>query len=192
LRGERGIQGSDGGISVASDPLQDNIALLRQGTALIERLEGGIYAGLGDPPGRGIGAHLRHVLDHYQAFLAGFQGDVIDYDARQRGGAVESDRQEGLRRMAEVEGGLERIEAADRDRLVRVREDAADDSGLEDSSASSVRRELQFLQSHTVHHWAIVSLLLAKRGIAVPENFGLAPSTLRYLARQKACARQAG
>ncbi len=166
--------------------------MLRQGAALIERLEGGIYAGLGYPPGRGIGAHLRHVLDHYNAFLAGLESDVIDYDERVRGVAVESDRQEGLRRMAEVERGLERVEAAELDRRVRVREDAGDDSGLEDSSTSSVRRELQFLQSHTVHHWAIVSLLLAKRGIAVPENFGLAPSTLRYLERQKACVRQAG
>lgn len=177
---------------MTSNPLQDNIALLRQGRALIERLDAGVYAGSGDPPGRGIGAHLRHVLDHYNAFLAGLPSDVIDYDDRVRGSAVESDRGEGLRRMAEVELGLLGVKAADLDRRVRVREEAPDDSGLEDSSSSSVRRELQFLQSHTVHHWAIVSLLLAKRGIAVSEDFGLAPSTLRYLERQKPCARQAG
>jgi hypothetical protein len=177
---------------VASDPLHDNIALLRQGRALVERLDAALYAGAGETPGRGIGAHLRHVLDHYTAFLSGLPADVIDYDDRVRGSAVESDRNEGLRRMAEVELGLLGVKPADLDRRVRVREEAPDDSGLEESSASSVRRELQFLQSHTVHHWAIVALLLAKRGIAVPEDFGLAPSTLRYLERQKACARQAG
>ena len=177
---------------MASDPLHDNLALLRQGAAVIERLEGGIYAGLGEPPGRGVGAHLRHVLDHYHAFLAGLENDVIDYDARERGGAVESDRQEGLRSIAAVERGLGRISPDDLDRRMRVREESVDGSGLEDSSASSVRRELQFLQGHTVHHWAIVALLLARRGIAVPETFGLAPSTLRYLEGQKSCVRQAG
>jgi hypothetical protein len=43
-----------------------------------------------------------------------------------------------------------------------------------------------------VHHWAIIALLLAKRGIPVAEGFGMAPSTLRYLEKQRECVPQAG
>jgi uncharacterized damage-inducible protein DinB len=170
---------------VVDDLLQDNIALLRQGAALFERLESAVYAGGGEARSGSIGAHLRHVLDHYDAFLAGLDGDEIDYDVRARGTAVESDRHEGLRRMAEVEGRLGKVAAAELDRRLRIRDEASD-------SLSSARRELQFLQSHTVHHWAIVALLLAQHGIETPSHFGLAPSTLRYLDAIEACARQAG
>lgn len=170
---------------VIDDLLQDNIDLLRQGMALFERLESAVYAGEGEAHGRSIGAHLRHVLDHYDAFLTGLTSEEVDYDARARGTAVEVDRREGLRRVADVEARLNRITASDLDRRLQIREEASD-------SLSSARRELQFLQSHTVHHWAIIALLLAQQGIETPSRFGLAPSTLRYLDGIEACARQVG
>lgn len=173
------------------DPLQDNLDLLRQGIELVAGLDAAVYAGVGDPPGRGIGAHLRHVLDHYAAFLHGVETRFIDYDARIRGGAVESERHEGMRRLVEIAEGLTRVSRDDLDGSVRVREDDSESSG-EASSVSSLRRELQFLHSHTVHHWAIVALLLGKRGVEVAEGFGLAPSTRRYLEAQRECVPQAG
>ena len=53
---------------------------------------------------------------------------------------------------------------------------------------SSVRRELQFLLSHTVHHHALVKELLRARGRAIGADFGVAPSTLEHRGRL-ACAR---
>jgi hypothetical protein len=41
-------------------------------------------------------------------------------------------------------------------------------------------RELEFLLSHTVHHYAIVAILCRLQGIAVDDGFGVAPSTLRH------------
>ena len=55
-------------------------------------------------------------------------------------------------------------------------------------STSSVRRELLFLLSHTVHHNALVKELLRARGHALADDFGVAPSTLEHRARL-ACAR---
>ena len=44
-------------------------------------------------------------------------------------------------------------------------------------------RELQFLVSHTIHHYALIGVLLAAEGFDVslefPE-FGVAPSTLTH------------
>jgi len=47
-----------------------------------------------------------------------------------------------------------------------------------ETTRSSVRRELQFLQGHTVHHFALMATMLKFYGINVPRDFGIAPSTL--------------
>ena len=46
--------------------------------------------------------------------------------------------------------------------------------------ASTGRRELQFLLSHSVHHYAIIAMICGQHEIEVPEGFGVAPSTLKY------------
>ena len=45
---------------------------------------------------------------------------------------------------------------------------------------SSGLRELDFLQSHTIHHFALIAYKLEALGIEVEDNFGVAPSTLKY------------
>jgi hypothetical protein len=47
-------------------------------------------------------------------------------------------------------------------------------------AVTSLERELQFLLSHTVHHFALVALLLRAQGFEVSADFGVAPSTLAY------------
>ncbi len=45
---------------------------------------------------------------------------------------------------------------------------------------SSVKRELQFLLSHTIHHYSLVAVALRAQGFEPGADFGVAPSTLRY------------
>jgi uncharacterized damage-inducible protein DinB len=42
---------------------------------------------------------------------------------------------------------------------------------------STLAREVLFVISHTVHHQALIAVLLAAAGRTVPDTFGLAPST---------------
>jgi hypothetical protein len=44
---------------------------------------------------------------------------------------------------------------------------------------STLARELAFVVSHTIHHQAIIGVLLAMHDVAVPERFGHSPSTPR-------------
>jgi uncharacterized damage-inducible protein DinB len=44
---------------------------------------------------------------------------------------------------------------------------------------STRARELAFVVSHTIHHQAIIALLMSFQGLAVPAQFGYAPSTPR-------------
>ena len=55
-----------------------------------------------------------------------------------------------------------------------------EEDGVPDWRPSSVGRELQFLVSHTVHHYALIRLLLEDHGIYAGEEFGVAPSTLAH------------
>src|SRR5437588_542470 len=51
---------------------------------------------------------------------------------------------------------------------------------------SSISRELQALSSHTVHHFALIAMTLRMHGVETDADFGMAPSTLRYLASKTA------
>ena len=46
--------------------------------------------------------------------------------------------------------------------------------------ASSVSREIEFVHSHTIHHYAVIARLIAEAGESVSNDFGVAPSTLRF------------
>ena len=50
---------------------------------------------------------------------------------------------------------------------------------------SSLGRELQFLLGHTVHHNAIVAMILDRHGIELPQGFGVAASTQRHMAKSQ-------
>jgi hypothetical protein len=45
---------------------------------------------------------------------------------------------------------------------------------------SSISREIEFLHSHTVHHYALVARRMTDAGYFTDATFGVAPSTLRF------------
>lgn len=63
-----------------------------------------------------------------------------------------------------------------------------DGSTRESWCGSSVVRELAFLRSHTIHHYSLIAVLLRFEGIEPGEEFGVAPSTLRYWQEEATCA----
>ena len=44
---------------------------------------------------------------------------------------------------------------------------------------STLGRELAFVDSHTIHHQALIAVLLELADVPVPDDLGLAPSTPR-------------
>lgn len=163
-------------------PAAANVQVLRQGIDLLTRLDDATFR-------REIGPQLRHTLDFYASFLRGLPEGHIDYDTRERDPLVESSRRLARERFAEVIAALEEIGPERTAQLVAVRTEADTLApGEPEWCTSSVRRELQFLLSHTVHHNALVKELLRARGHAVGDDFGVAPSTLGHRARL-ACAR---
>ncbi len=159
--------------------IEGNCRLLHQAADLLRSLDDAAYAEAGRAPEVSpVGVHFRHLIDHYQAFFHGLPEGRIDYDARHRLTPMETDRRLALATVLGLIGDLERIT----DRLaagpIEVSTRSAGDGQEPDWSGSTIKRELQFLVSHTVHHFALIKPLLLREGIAVYDQFGLAPSTL--------------
>jgi uncharacterized damage-inducible protein DinB len=122
-----------------------------------------------------VGGHVRHCLDHVAALVSGSATGQVDYDARLRGTAVESWREAALQEIARLRCGLATLHPSSLDAHLDVMlTDTPDGTSV---ARSTMLRELAFVASHTVHHFAIVSLLLREMGIGVPARFGYAPST---------------
>jgi hypothetical protein len=167
-----------------------NIRWLSQVLHLLERLDDAVYSATapGFAPHR-AGSHLRHVLEFYQCFLEGLDLSRIDYDSRRRDEAVERSRDAASMAIRSVIRALETRSGLREERIVWVRMEDAEATGVRDSfMESSVSRELQVLSSHTGHHFALIAVTLRAHGIQMDPDFGMAPSTLRHLASKAAAA----
>ena len=167
----------------------DNVRYLEQAVALLHTISDQTYAQSAPMNlGSSVGAHLRHCIDHYDNFLAGLSLARVDYDARRREVLLETSRAAGIEKLNQLIAGLRAVaNQADQSLVVKM------DCGDNEAEAcwwtdSSIRRELQFLISHTVHHFAIIQMVLIAGGTPVGSDFGIAPSTLRYHQGATACA----
>jgi hypothetical protein len=131
------------------------------------------------PPFAGpVGAHLRHVVEHYEALVHGLPLGVVDYDGRPRDRQLETsptlarDRLLGLRQVL----GLWSPEMLGLS--VQVLGQGGISGDFDFCVASSVGRELYFLASHAVHHFALLAPHLQRHGVPVPTHFGKAPATV--------------
>jgi hypothetical protein len=156
------------------EPLQQ---LLTDLTSVLVRIDQKVYVSSpAEVVSGSIGAHVRHTLDHVAALAFSAPMATLSYDHRERGTAVESDPAAALRQILRLKAALEDLSLRGLDDPVQV-ESVVSASGESSVAWSSLRRELAFVISHTIHHQAIIALLLAFQGIDTPDRFGYAPST---------------
>jgi len=159
--------------------LAANIACLEQGVALLGRINAELYSQkCPDVFGSTIGGHFRHNLDHYRAFVKGVGSGRVNYDARDRSLDVEVNPETARACSLELAERLRAMAGTEEDRGLAI---CMDDGGSSVWTQTSFARELQFLLSHTIHHYALVVAIATRYGIEdFPEGFGVAPSTLHY------------
>ncbi len=162
-----------------------NLHYLAQAERLLGQLEDSAFSCPSSTfYGSTVGGHLRHCLDHYDSFLNGLAETKIDYDQRMRLPALETETECATAKTREI-----------RERLAQVTQNSPPvgllvkmDCGAESSAwqPSTFGRELQFLVSHTVHHFAMIGGICNEQGIKPENNFGVAPSTIRHRASTSA------
>lgn len=133
--------------------------------------------------GSSIGQHFRHILEFYITLIEQKDGEIC-YDKRKRELVYEIDIASTLDKFKDI---VSFVQNMDEHRSVSVYPETAssEGSGVFDST---IGRELMFVFDHTVHHLAIIKIgiMLNFPEIALPENLGVAPSTIKY--RKAKCA----
>jgi hypothetical protein len=150
--------------------------VLAQGVALARAHEAP-----GAPPfGTLIGPHLRHIIEHYEALVLRPFASEVDYDARPRDREVEHCPTLARQRLAALREALRDGGAGDLDDALVVFTLVGVEGQWPLATASTVGRELAFLASHAVHHFALLREHCAAHGIAISPHFGIAPATVAH------------
>jgi len=177
--GWHGIQSSEMPSSPVSELLSLNLHWLREALLLVNRLDDAAFVRSPSAlPDQRAGSHFRHILEFYESFLEGLEAGIIDYSARRRDADVEHKRQAAAARIRFIIGSLEGVSFHPHDGVMVRAESGNEETWL----ASSYVRELEALSSHTVHHFAMIAVILRLLGIAVAPDFGVSPSTLKFRA----------
>jgi hypothetical protein len=164
--------------SSSSSMIGELVEVLQQGRDLLKQIDDNIFL-YTIPPifNYGIGSHIRHCMDFYTCFLHGLETECINYDSRERDERIEKDRATAIQKIDVIIKQMSELVIANEQMSVSVRlEDAAINQQW---SHSSIARELQSLKSHTIHHYALIAVLLRLQGIEPGEEFGVSTSTLR-------------
>jgi len=126
------------------------------------------------------GPHLRHVIEHYEAFTQHVASHSVDYDSRARDRAPERDMEVARTRIVSLQQQLKALDLADLTEPLAVHMRGGLGGEENFVSFSSVARELLFVASHAVHHYALIQLHCKAQGISLGDDFGKAPATVRH------------
>jgi hypothetical protein len=132
-----------------------------------------------------IGGHYRHCLDHFLSVFESLGGPVVDYDNRKRDARIECSRLFALNVTRDLLGRVKvlRPEVLEKSILVRCKVSYA--SAESPLVPTTVGREAMYAVTHAVHHYALMGVICGLQGVALPEGFGVAPSTLKHQAEQQ-------
>jgi uncharacterized damage-inducible protein DinB len=165
--------------------LRANLHYLQQAVALLDRLDAALYRQpVANFYGSSAGGHLRHCIEHYKSFLAGMDSGKVDYDERQREVRLETDPVAASAEVERICGLLDGLLERDVPVGLLVKMDCGGDEI--EWQPSTLGRELQFLVSHTVHHFAMIGGICRALEVELESDFGVAPSTIRHRAQLEA------
>ena len=127
-----------------------------------------------------VGAHIRHILDRFQCFFAGLQDGCIDYDARKRDKLIENNLDAASFALASVTRRIRELDLENSQGATITVHESVYHLGPTVSIPSTVERELMGLITHSIHHLAIIALIVKSFGYDMDDDFGKAPSTIVY------------
>jgi hypothetical protein len=130
-----------------------------------------------------IGQHLRHVLEFYLCLFSGIEKETVCYDERKRDLLLEIDKDHALDTISSI---IKKIELIKTDNAITLQVSMSEKSDDFIKVNSTIYRELVYGFDHSIHHQALIKIGMKELNHDAPdENFGIAPSTIKY---KKECA----
>ena len=126
-----------------------------------------------------VGQHARHMIEFFVCLFEGISTGLVNYDKRKRDQSIESNPGTAITRTNEIMDLISRIKN-DPSMILEINYDMQDEPGS--TVKTSYTRELVYNIEHTIHHMAIIKTILSEffGYITLPENFGIAVSTVRF------------
>jgi len=161
--------------------IESVVETLRQGETLLTEISDESYTRkVAIAFNASIGGHYRHCLDHFRSLIdSAMQGD-LNYDHRERGTLVETDRFAALNQTRELRENWSQIEENHLKRPLDVTYKTSYVAGGSQTTSSTVGREIMYVVAHAVHHYALIGIMAALMDVKLSPGFGVAPSTLKH------------
>lgn len=151
---------------------------------LLNRLSAPQYNQIAEPfLQSSIGQHMRHILDVFHATMSWPHCEIIDYDIRRRTHMVEKDKSMAIDEWQGITQWLKGIECDQLNKRLEVKNEVNATRQISVLSHSTFARELSFISTHAVHHFALIRVSLFYQGISSGDTFGMAPTTATYYRR---------
>ena len=131
-----------------------------------------------------IGAHIRHIIDHFTALKDSLESGEVDYNKRTRHSEIERLPESALLACHEIISWLNKTCSSE---LLNQRLKVTSEINISHAQSvqceSTLERELVFVASHAIHHYALLRIIRNMQGKTLPEFFGFAPATITHLTR---------
>ena len=128
-----------------------------------------------------IGQHVRHIIELFQCLENGYPDSSVNYENRKRDKTIETDKELALRLLQDIYSQLDRP-----DKPLVLHASYDDHSSTPIAIPTNYYREIAYNLEHTIHHMALIRVGIAEVSeIRLPENFGVASSTVKH---RKQCA----
>lgn len=123
-----------------------------------------------------IGQHVRHIIELFQCLENGYGSGLVNYEKRKRDLSIETDKAFASGLLVEVHQGLDR---SNKDLKLEACYDEHDPEPL--TLDTNFYREVAYNLEHTIHHMALIRVGITEvSDIELPEEFGVASSTIKY------------
>jgi uncharacterized damage-inducible protein DinB len=130
-----------------------------------------------------IGAHMRHIVDHFTALKNGVSEGHVNYNVRSRESQIEQYPKAATEVLENISAWLSTVSEEQLDMTLSVTTEIDISQTQSATCQSTFQRELVFASSHAIHHYALIRIMCGMLNKNIPEFFGYAPATITHINR---------
>jgi hypothetical protein len=123
-----------------------------------------------------IGGHTRHVIELYQCLLNGYTSGTVNYEKRKRDFVIETNNEIAFEWLNTISKEINKV-----NKQLQLEGCFSAITEENHSITTNYYREVIYNLEHTIHHMALIRVgINAVSNLALPKDFGVASSTIKY------------